>query len=159
MTYFDTLKRSYVDVDTSKGIDTEQFLEATEGLVKLFGKCHFCLAWWEPFHLTTTKQICSALLLSLLSKTTWTVTSRWVLTWERTGHKERNKTIYARIGGNSLSLFLYRKSESVSYPTLQPMQLFKIWWPLRHLKRRELPLKVSFGWLGKWIVVQSGTWN
>ncbi|KAL9555620.1 hypothetical protein MBANPS3_002277 [Mucor bainieri] len=36
MTYFDTLKRSYVDVDTSKGIDTEQFLEATEGLVKLF---------------------------------------------------------------------------------------------------------------------------
>ncbi|CAO3610706.1 unnamed protein product [Mucor fragilis] len=36
MSYFDTLKRSYVDVDTSKGIDTEQFLEATEGLVKLF---------------------------------------------------------------------------------------------------------------------------
>jgi hypothetical protein len=38
MTYFDTLARSYVDVDTSKGVDTEQFLEATEGLVKLFGK-------------------------------------------------------------------------------------------------------------------------
>ncbi|KAG1149434.1 hypothetical protein G6F37_005129 [Rhizopus arrhizus] len=36
MTYFDTLARSYVDVDTSKGVDTEQFLEATEGLVKLF---------------------------------------------------------------------------------------------------------------------------
>lgn len=38
MTYFDTLSRSYVDVDTNKGVDTEQFLEATEGLVKLFGK-------------------------------------------------------------------------------------------------------------------------
>ncbi|CEG73803.1 hypothetical protein CU097_010391 [Rhizopus azygosporus] len=36
MTYFETLKRSYTDVDTSKGVDTEQFLEATEGLVKLF---------------------------------------------------------------------------------------------------------------------------
>ncbi|KAG2201883.1 hypothetical protein INT46_006693 [Mucor plumbeus] len=36
MTYFDTLARSYVDVDISKGIDTQQFLEATEGLVKLF---------------------------------------------------------------------------------------------------------------------------
>ncbi|CAO3664440.1 unnamed protein product [Rhizopus stolonifer] len=36
MTYFDTLSRSYVDVDTNKGVDTEQFLEATEGLVKLF---------------------------------------------------------------------------------------------------------------------------
>ena len=38
MTYFDTLQRSYVDVDISNGINTEQFLEATEGLVKLFGK-------------------------------------------------------------------------------------------------------------------------
>lgn len=38
MTFFDTLSRSYVDVDLTKGIDTEQFLEATEGLVKLFGK-------------------------------------------------------------------------------------------------------------------------
>jgi hypothetical protein len=37
MTYFETLKRSYTDVDTNKGVDTEQFLEATEGLVKLFG--------------------------------------------------------------------------------------------------------------------------
>ncbi|KAI8373610.1 glycolipid transfer protein domain-containing protein [Choanephora cucurbitarum] len=36
MTYFDTLQRSYVDVDISNGINTEQFLEATEGLVKLF---------------------------------------------------------------------------------------------------------------------------
>lgn len=44
MSYFDTLKRSYVDVDTSKGIDTEQFLEATEGLVKLFGKCQLYFA-------------------------------------------------------------------------------------------------------------------
>lgn len=38
MTYFDTLARSYVDVDISNGINTEQFLEATEGVVKLFGK-------------------------------------------------------------------------------------------------------------------------
>lgn len=37
MTFFDTLERSYVDVDLSKGIDTDQFLQATEGLVKLFG--------------------------------------------------------------------------------------------------------------------------
>ncbi|KAG0174784.1 hypothetical protein DFQ28_004480 [Apophysomyces sp. BC1034] len=36
MTFFDTISRSYVNVDTSKGIDTEQFLEATEGLVSLF---------------------------------------------------------------------------------------------------------------------------
>ncbi|KAI9350409.1 glycolipid transfer protein domain-containing protein [Pilaira anomala] len=36
MTYFDSLARSYTDVDLSKGIDTEQFIEATEGLVKLF---------------------------------------------------------------------------------------------------------------------------
>ncbi|KAI9474264.1 MAG: glycolipid transfer protein domain-containing protein, partial [Benjaminiella poitrasii] len=36
MTYFDTLSRSYVDVDISEGIDTQQFIEATEGLVKLF---------------------------------------------------------------------------------------------------------------------------
>ncbi|CAO3653084.1 unnamed protein product [Cunninghamella blakesleeana] len=35
-TYFHTITRSYVDVDTSKGIDTAQFLEATEGVVKLF---------------------------------------------------------------------------------------------------------------------------
>lgn len=37
MTYFETVTRSYTDVDTSKGINTEQFLEATEGVVKLFG--------------------------------------------------------------------------------------------------------------------------
>ncbi|KAI8984179.1 glycolipid transfer protein domain-containing protein [Mycotypha africana] len=36
LTYFDALPRSYVDVDTSKGVDTQQFLEATEGVVKLF---------------------------------------------------------------------------------------------------------------------------
>lgn len=38
MTFFDTLSRSYTNVDISNGIDTIQFLEATEGLVKLFGK-------------------------------------------------------------------------------------------------------------------------
>lgn len=37
MSYFDNLARSYTDVDVSKGIQTEQFLEATEGVVKLFG--------------------------------------------------------------------------------------------------------------------------
>lgn len=37
MSYFDTLKLSYTNVDTSNGINTEQFLEATEGVVKLFG--------------------------------------------------------------------------------------------------------------------------
>lgn len=37
MTYFDTLKRSYTDVDIAEGINTQQFLEATEGVVKLFG--------------------------------------------------------------------------------------------------------------------------
>ncbi|KAL0088108.1 glycolipid transfer protein domain-containing protein [Phycomyces blakesleeanus] len=36
MTYFDTVTRSYTEVDTTKGIDTEQFIEATEGLVKMF---------------------------------------------------------------------------------------------------------------------------
>ncbi|KAJ8663362.1 hypothetical protein O0I10_000601 [Lichtheimia ornata] len=36
MTYFDTLKRSYTDVDIAEGINTQQFLEATEGVVKLF---------------------------------------------------------------------------------------------------------------------------
>ncbi|CDH52680.1 glycolipid transfer [Lichtheimia corymbifera JMRC:FSU:9682] len=35
-TYFDTLKRSYTDVDIADGINTQQFLEATEGVVKLF---------------------------------------------------------------------------------------------------------------------------
>lgn len=61
MTYFDTLKRSYVDVDTSKGIDTEQFLEATEGLVKLFGKCQFCLAsslLAQPVHIRLARLCC-----------------------------------------------------------------------------------------------------
>ncbi|KAI7868109.1 glycolipid transfer protein domain-containing protein [Spinellus fusiger] len=36
MSYFTTVSRSYIDVDVTKGIDTEQFLEATEGVVKLF---------------------------------------------------------------------------------------------------------------------------
>ncbi|CEP18019.1 hypothetical protein [Parasitella parasitica] len=36
MTYFDDLSKSYVDVDTKNGIDTQQFLEATEGVVELF---------------------------------------------------------------------------------------------------------------------------
>ncbi|KAI7881968.1 glycolipid transfer protein [Lichtheimia hyalospora FSU 10163] len=36
MSYFDTLKLSYTNVDTANGINTEQFLDATEGVVKLF---------------------------------------------------------------------------------------------------------------------------
>ncbi|KAN0066433.1 hypothetical protein ACQY0O_000527 [Thecaphora frezii] len=35
-TYFDTVKKSYADVPTEGGVDTSSFLEATEGLVKLF---------------------------------------------------------------------------------------------------------------------------
>ncbi|KAK0552835.1 hypothetical protein OC846_001406 [Tilletia horrida] len=35
-TYFDTVSRSYADVKTSPGIDTSEFLQASEGLVKLF---------------------------------------------------------------------------------------------------------------------------
>ncbi|PWN48438.1 putative het-c2 protein [Violaceomyces palustris] len=36
-TYFDTVKKSYADVPvTGEGVDTSAFLEATEGLVKLF---------------------------------------------------------------------------------------------------------------------------
>ncbi|KAK0532445.1 hypothetical protein OC834_002603 [Tilletia horrida] len=35
-TYFDTVSRSYADVSTSPGINTSEFLQATEGLVKLF---------------------------------------------------------------------------------------------------------------------------
>ncbi|PWN99503.1 glycolipid transfer protein [Tilletiopsis washingtonensis] len=36
-TYFDTVKKSYADVPlTDEGVDTSAFLEATEGLVKLF---------------------------------------------------------------------------------------------------------------------------
>ena len=38
-TFFDTLKRSYQDVEiTDKGINTSQFLEASESLVTMFGK-------------------------------------------------------------------------------------------------------------------------
>ena len=37
-TFFDTMKRSYEDVQvTSNGINTSQFLEASESLVTLFG--------------------------------------------------------------------------------------------------------------------------
>ncbi|EPQ31857.1 uncharacterized protein PFL1_00056 [Pseudozyma flocculosa PF-1] len=35
-TYFDTVKKSYADVPTEGGVETSGFLEATEGLVKLF---------------------------------------------------------------------------------------------------------------------------
>jgi len=36
--FFDTIKRSYEDVEIREdGIDTEQFLEATESLVTIFG--------------------------------------------------------------------------------------------------------------------------
>ncbi|KAK4053800.1 hypothetical protein OIV83_001456 [Microbotryomycetes sp. JL201] len=35
-TYFETVKRSFVDVPTEPGVDTIQFLEATEGLIKMF---------------------------------------------------------------------------------------------------------------------------
>ncbi|CAO3593921.1 unnamed protein product [Absidia cylindrospora] len=35
-TYFHTVSRSYTNVETAKGVDTDQFLEATEGVVKLF---------------------------------------------------------------------------------------------------------------------------
>ncbi|CAG8508715.1 640_t:CDS:2 [Ambispora leptoticha] len=42
-TYFDTVKRSYEEVyiDPERGISTIQFLEATEGLVHLFGSSAF----------------------------------------------------------------------------------------------------------------------
>jgi hypothetical protein len=37
-TFFDTIKRSYQDVQiTDKGINTSQFLEASESLVTMFG--------------------------------------------------------------------------------------------------------------------------
>jgi hypothetical protein len=37
-TFFDTIKRSYEDVEvTNKGINTAQFLEASESLVTMFG--------------------------------------------------------------------------------------------------------------------------
>ena len=37
-TFFDTIKRSYLDVEiTDKGINTAQFLEASESLVTMFG--------------------------------------------------------------------------------------------------------------------------
>ncbi|KAK4058847.1 hypothetical protein OIO90_000293 [Microbotryomycetes sp. JL221] len=35
-TYFETVQRSYVDVPTEPGVDTLKFLEATEGLIKMF---------------------------------------------------------------------------------------------------------------------------
>jgi hypothetical protein len=37
-TYFDNLKRNYTDVPvTEDGIGTSPFMEATEGVVKMFG--------------------------------------------------------------------------------------------------------------------------
>ena len=38
-TYLETVKKSYVDVPMTPGVDTMSFLEATEGLVKMFGAC------------------------------------------------------------------------------------------------------------------------
>ena len=37
------ITRSYTDVDVgSDGIDTAQFLEATDGMINMFGKCLCC---------------------------------------------------------------------------------------------------------------------
>ena len=42
-TFFDTIKRSYEDVEiTDNGINTVQFLEASESLVSLFGTQDYC---------------------------------------------------------------------------------------------------------------------
>ena len=46
-TYFDSIKRSYTDVEIADGINTEQFLEATEGVVKLFGKKYIDVKCWH----------------------------------------------------------------------------------------------------------------
>ena len=46
-TYFDSIKRSYTDVEIADGINTEQFLEATEGVVKLFGKKYIYIKCWH----------------------------------------------------------------------------------------------------------------
>ncbi|WFD36050.1 hypothetical protein MCUN1_002921 [Malassezia cuniculi] len=35
-TYFDTIKRSYIDVPTANGVDTSEFISATEAVVGLF---------------------------------------------------------------------------------------------------------------------------
>jgi len=44
-TFFDSIKRSYENVDiTDKGIDTSQFLEASESLVTMFGMSFLSLA-------------------------------------------------------------------------------------------------------------------
>lgn len=32
------ITRSYTDVDTKNGINTEEFLEATDGMINMFGK-------------------------------------------------------------------------------------------------------------------------
>lgn len=32
------ITRSYTDVDTTNGINTDQFLEATDGMIAMFGK-------------------------------------------------------------------------------------------------------------------------
>jgi hypothetical protein len=39
MAYFEkVITRSYTDVDTAHGINTGQFLEATDGMINMFGK-------------------------------------------------------------------------------------------------------------------------
>lgn len=53
-TYFDTLKKSFVDVPVAADdkIPTTEFLEAAESLLTLFGKCKVgrsfgvALTWW-----------------------------------------------------------------------------------------------------------------
>lgn len=40
------ITRSYVDVDTTQGIITEQFLEATDGMINMFGKYQLCPCVW-----------------------------------------------------------------------------------------------------------------
>ena len=37
------ITRSYTDVDTENGINTGQFLEATDGMINMFGLCPFFL--------------------------------------------------------------------------------------------------------------------
>jgi hypothetical protein len=37
-TFQQVITRSFTDVDTKSGIDTDQFLEATDGMIAMFGK-------------------------------------------------------------------------------------------------------------------------
>jgi hypothetical protein len=37
------ITRSYTEVDSNNGINTEQFLEATDGMINMFGKFNFFL--------------------------------------------------------------------------------------------------------------------